>query len=408
MLSPLYSFKISQRVFFGITILALSFLSFPLALGNLSIPNFYVLVLVLVAIIKYHPILERSDYEFLALIGLFLLFNIHLTYYSGLYIEKYKGFIQTMISLSIFVVFLRVGISRKIITETGLLIIILFIFLFSFLEIFVTPVKEFVDFVRNAAFLEHIYANDRRDILLSGHLRPTLFSSEPSHVTKLYFVLMFSYGIVSKKYFWIKVTGLLILGMYTFASPTVILSFLLILFHRYYENIFNFKKLGFLKAVFLAIFAIAISFILIQFVFVGLAGRFERTINGADGSFNVRFLYPLISVLDTLKSKPLFGIGLSAKEYIQQISSLAMFNFDALTTLGNNAFAHSIVYFGGSALLFYNLLVRYISRNVGKPWFYVFIIIFVFSFNMGGLETPRYWVFLALMFLAIEYSNKKG
>ena len=404
--SLLFNFKIRKSFLNSFLIFTFAFISAPLNLGGTVVPNFFALILIVLLVIKYYPSLEIFDKRYLAYSLLFFLFSIHITLHSELYVEKYKGLIQIMLSLSIFAVAMSVGIKRGLISERNIGLAILILLILSLVEIFVPGMHNLTDLVRHKIFHQHVYTNYERDIILSGHLRPTLFSSEPSHVTKMFFVLMTSYGILIRNYFWPKMIFLLLVGMYIFASPTILLSLILVFILRYYHKIFNFRKFGFLYMLLGGTLLIFLSFFLVQHLFTGLGERLSRTVAGSDGSFAMRIVFPYISVYDVFASKNYLGIGLSAKEYIEGISTLDGLDLDYTSMLGNNAFAHSLIYFGVMAILFYYLLLKYLAIKTGQAPFYFFILIFTFSNNIGGLETPRYWVFLSLMCLSAEMSRR--
>jgi len=317
----------------------------------------------------------------------------------NIFTEKIKGLLQILFSSSFFIIVInltqRKGIDRiNIIVKYSLFLVLTL----AFLEI-IGIIRPLSDAFRNLVFSNDIlYANDRRDIQLIGHIRPKIFTSEPSHAAKIFLALAVSYSLLQKKKFYLKTLSIHIVGMYIFGSPIVLASlFLSIYLKEFHELKFSTRILKYFVLLFLFFLALIIWG---DILFPGIYDRFSKAIiSGGDGSVQQRIIFPYFTAYEVWKAGLPFGVGISGKEIVHNYSTLIQGGIEMLKALGNNAIAHSAIYFGiiGTPLFF--ILIGKFIRKFGHINNLSLIIIFFICGNiMGGLETPRFWVLVGIIF----------
>lgn len=375
----------------------------------LNLPSVSIILCYPFLLYKTFGKLKDRDIYFALTLILFYLASVLLTpsvYESGFLIEKTKGLIQIILSVVGFICFIRVVPHDKL--SRVLEFLLVFLCLGSFLEI-IEVIKPLSDFVRSKAFVQTLYDSDTRDLMFSGHIRPKLFTAEPSHVSKAFFIFCHSWILLKpvKSRFFVAFILHIYMG-WVQASPIILLSFLCLPVAWF----FYFKS-RIVKVLFALVF---IASMVVSFLYraeiqqIGnIVDRLERGVSGkADGSFHQRLFNPMVSAYDVMTHNPILGIGLTNKEYILNYSSLKHVG-DAGLIVGNNGVFKYFIYFGlfGTCFLLF-CFHRYLSNFVTfkkLTLFYVYFI--VYNFMTSSLVTPRYWLFMALVFVCLLVEEKK-
>ena len=107
---------------------------------------------------------------------------------------------------------------------------------------------------------------------------------------------------------------------------------------------------------------------------------------------------------DTLLRAPAFGVGVGGKEVIAEMRGIS----DEVSTvvIGNNSLAALGIYLGlvGAGLFIY-LLLKHMRHTGVRRIGLISLILLLFSQLMGGIDTFRYWGFIALMWGALAVSD---
>jgi hypothetical protein len=326
------------------------------------------------------------------------------------FFEHLKGLIQLIYSTGL-CLFFFLNIrqwSKKSISRLFSLFII-FILLGSFLELY-TNLKIVSDNFRHAVFPGNLYETDIRDMFLYRHIRPKLFTSEPSHVAK-FFVLATSIWYATSTFMRKRISIILImvLGSMLIRSPITLVLFIFvssfeIMVHSNQEIGFSnmFNRLILRNRLFFILFASTL--IAVLFIILNQSKRIELVVEQRDQSFICRVIGPVLIAKNTVTRYPFFGIGITGKEAMADII------FDSYIDLGvrNNISVHSNYNFVSLFFCYYGLLgsftfivlllclMRSIEVNHKK---FVFIMIIVFGFTMGAFVGLRTWMFIFSLFL---------
>ncbi len=313
----------------------------------------------------------------------------------GAIIAKLKGLVLMSASLiSGVILYKKFSEENKQTFRKVLGTFLVFLVFGSVLEIagILRPVS---DFFRSLFYSESLYAGDVRDVALTGHVRPKLFTSEPSHLTKGFMVICNAWYLLkpSNKTFF----KALILHLYMFwaeASPIVILSLGILFFSNL---LLSKNKIP--SIVILVTFLSTAAYIGIKYAeeiqqISALAGRLEKSSSGDDGSVNQRLIYPMFTSVDVIKNYPFFGIGILNKGYSLKVTRYQSVG-DPNQLLGNNGFFNFISYFGvfGFFFLFLTFLT-YLWNKLSVKKLIIFGAFFIiYNFSTGAFVTPRYWIY---------------
>jgi len=287
----------------------------------------------------------------------------------------------------------------------------------SFLEIH-TFFRDFSEYVRSALYDGSFnYASEDRDLEFIGHIRPCLFTQEPSHVAKFLTFCVAAYGLTSDSRFGVLITSILfIAALLVTGSPTVLTGIFLYFFtvcSMHFANSLS-GKLAFA----LIFFIVMLGYLNIQSVAGWLnIARAQAIANNADASTTIRTAGPAEIAKLTIERYPLTGTGLGARELVQDIVVDVYSrnpNIYVQRIIENpgyagwgNAFFEFFVYggFGFSALivityarLFYEFTGHYVIGLVA--FFCVFV-------SDSGFAAPRVWTYLAIILASIQHRSSR-
>jgi len=381
----------------------------PLEVGFL-IPSFFTLLILmpLLALMYYRRVYWYELY-FVGQIVLILLLSAFLSPGSEWLGEKILGLVQTTSSIIGGILLLKlVGEMQNRWLARALFALWVVLLVGAALEVagILTPVS---DAFRELAYSEGnygVYTSDDRDVNLIGHVRPNLFTSEPSFLAIGFFVFVNSWLVAAYSQRNLLVACIATLVMLGVAgSPILVLSLATSLIIMLFSER-NVSSLWFTIA--LAFIGIAVAIYVRPDIASDFAARFGDAYQNIgtvkDTSENRRLIYPYITLVDVFKNSPFFGVGISGKELVEDYSSLPV---AADYALGNNALAMFFMYLGVVGSVLFGKSVHDYWRRMGitQPILLV-ILILALSQTMGGFETPRFWGY-TFLFIGVMWKRSK-
>jgi len=261
------------------------------------------------------------------------------------------------------------------------------------------------------AELYGLYDADLRDINLVGWLRPKLFSQEPSHVTKLFIAAVNAWLLVNVT--WRKA---LVVAVATVAMLVIMGSPMLLVSAGISLAIvaMNQRQALSSRVVTLAVVLLigaSVGAYFAETTFSTAVTRVETVTESSAGSDSEevtadsrRVVLPYLVLVDTLFRSPLFGAGVGGKEVIATARNMS--ESSSTMVIGNNAFAALGIFLGlvGGGLFIY-LLLRHMRYTGVHRLGLMVLIVALFSQLMGGIDTFRYWGFIALLWGALAVSD---
>jgi hypothetical protein len=275
----------------------------------------------------------------------------------------------------------------------------------------ITPLSAVSDGFRQAVFPEsRVYVGDDRDIGFFGLVRPKLFTSEPSHVSKFYLITSLAWFFLMKNplryaYF----AAAMLAGMVAIRSP-ILLAGLAVL------GILAFKgQLGILKRRSLA-GIVSIPAMIVILLGLGVASitifeeRVTNMLESRDGSANFRISIPYEVAIRTMMEHPFFGVGLGAIEATEDVtieviggyvtSKYQLLTYDSVAQSLTNCFCEVFIFYGLLGGAVFVLLIFSMIKYMGnRKYFFCSIIIYIFMNWDGGFVSPRLWASIMLILL---------
>lgn len=234
--------------------------------------------------------------------------------------RRFNGWVQLSYSLVVgYALFLTIVAATRRQISAMFLAIALVILIGCLLETH-AGLGKISDTVRGMIYSEGIYANDQRDIMLYGRVRPKFFASEPSSVTFVYSVLCFIWYVVST-WRW-KLAAYLALtaaGLVAMPGPTLLLMLLLI---GPYELFFGGRRnpgdrMDFGHLIKLLLVAAVLGTVFVYLVTTIYAARLDEIMAGNDESFFYRVHGPALAAMKVIEQYPLAGAGLTGDVFIE-------------------------------------------------------------------------------------------
>lgn len=396
-----------------------AYLSVPLLSGGrLLVPSFPTVALTPLLLLTVWPNFSQTDIVFLLKIGVVLLVSIALSPGYEYIDEKLFGLIQCgmAIAVAIMIVRLMQQIRREFLERT-LLVLSLLIVVGAILEV-LGPLRDISDAFREWAYSQayYVYDRDLRDINMVGWPRPKLFSVEPSHVTKLFIAAINSWLLIRVS--WGKVaivTATTLIMLLIMGSPMLLVSAAITL------AILIWDRGAGVRAKMAMILGALLIGVICGTYFVGsrysaIATRVAsvgestnmQSSEGEGGSEEKRIIYPYITLADTWRRWPLFGVGIGGKEIVFENTKLSV-RRKPEAALGNNAMAEFGIYLGlvGGAWFIYLLLRQARHTGVHRVGL-IIVILAMYSQLMGGVDSFRYWGFVALFWGALAVGDSKA
>lgn len=381
------------------------YLEIPLVLSGFEVPGFLVVSIFPFFWGSLRRFLTKTDMQFVWLLGGVALLSVFLVPNYDDLLSRVKGFAQFSFSIAIFVLVVRAHLllGRDKLSKLYFWISIC-LFAFTVLERF-TAFSEVSNVFRNAVYVGGYipYDGDERDLNLAGFIRPKVFTSEPS-------LLGLGFAVFTSCFF---MTGAgrsrrVLLALASLAqwqlsgTPVALVGLLVLVITFVGRRTGVLSSIAGLAAVVLVVLGSSALFS-DSAVFSSLLDRFDvQRLSVAEAgasrdnesSERLRLVYPYVSAIDAISANPIFGLGVGGKRSLGEYSS---FTNDYSIAVGNNAFATVFIYFGlvGGGLFFY-IFSSYL-RRVKAGVLLVGVSAFVVMHAMGGLETPRLWIYLGCL-----------
>ena len=281
---------------------------------------------------------------------------------------------------------------------------------YALLEAYIPPFKTLSDAFRNWNFAGQMYANDARDMLLHGGVRPKVFAREPSHVGKNFVMASTAWLLLTTYQRKLAVFGgLFVAGFLFIESPMIVIMLLIgacyVIFDP--ERRYRDKAYRVVRVTLACTFPLAIPIVLLAASSLPLPERFDRLLSGQDASMMVRITGPIQAVPVLLENNPMFGVGFGADE---DLSREVLFPFyvelglppnaieHKADNLLHNAIAEFIVGVGViGSILFGVVIARYVvSATAGSVLFFS-VVFLSFCMFLGGFNTIRVWLWFYLL-----------
>ncbi|WP_143149541.1 hypothetical protein [Rhodothermus profundi] len=282
------------------------------------------------------------------------------------------------------------------------------------LEVVFEPVKTASDAYRFINF-RLPYANDERDLLYHGAIRPKFFSSEPSYLGKHFAVMLICWLFATnqKGRFLLFMLATAI-AVFVMRSPTLLL--LPIAAALYLVSSFKRGK-GILKINFklllgiVAAITVVVVYIILFWDVIGT--RLAQIVSGEDQSTAVRLIISFAIIPKLLVFNPVTGIGVGGAEafaedvILESYSGIALIRQMAaagrLEYLIMNSIAQFIITFGllGGAVALWSLIkLQQVSSR--KRGFLFWMLLLAFALTEGALNGLKLW---SVFFVLLVYSS---
>ena len=396
-----------------IAVAVASYLSVPLVSGGrLLVPSVATVALMPLLFLTVRRSITTADIVFLLKIVFLLLLSIVLSPGHEYTTLKLLSLVQCC--LAIMVLVMTVRLMREIHRESlerALVVLWLLVVVGAILEV-TGVIREVSDTFRTWAYqgVFTIYNGDERDVNLVGWLRPKLFSTEPSHVSKLFIVAINSWLLVrvtpTKVVIVIAATALMFLIM---GSPMFIVSTAITVAILLWNRRASLRSRVSMIVVALMIGALFVAYFG-QSTVSTVEARVDRIGDTAPGeqlerqSENLRVVYPYVTLLDTWSRWPVFGVGFGGKEVVMEHSVFQ--GVDPKFAIGTNATGELGTFLGlMGGTLFLWLLMRQVKQTGARRLGLMLAILAMFSQLMGGIASFRYWGFVAIFWGALAVAD---
>ena len=389
--------------------------------GRLLVPSFPAVALSPLLLLAVRQNLSTSDVVFLFKIGFVLLLSIALSPGYSHIQEKLFALAQFVMALGIAVLVVQLmQVMSRASLERALLIVCALILIGCLLEMF-DVIKAPSDAFRAWAYgqLQGIYHADARDLNMVGWPRPKLFSEEPSHVTKFFIASTNAWLLVrvsmGKA---VTVVGATTIMLVIMGSPMLIVSGAITLSILIWNQR---VRLGVRIATVMGILIVGgvVGSYIAAESYSNVADRVARIDESAVtdmdessgesterlGGDERRVVLPWVTLADIWRQWPFFGVGVGGKEFVAEYRNLSESN--PTLVVGNNAFASIGIFLGIVGGTMFVLLVLAQARNSGvRRVGLLAVVVILFSHLIGGIDSIRYWGFVALLWGALAAGDR--
>jgi hypothetical protein len=382
--------------------------------GRLLVPSFPTVALAPVLFLLVRANLTITDELFLPKIAFVFLLSIA---FSPGYVyveEKFLSLVQTCMAIAVAI--MTVHLMKQLrpnVLERTLLVLWVVVVVGSVLEV-LDVIRAFSDSFRVWAYGDQytIYRADERDIEMVGWPRPKLFSTEPSHVTKLFIASVNAWLLVRPS--WRKaivVAGATLVMLVIMGSPMLIVSISITLSILLWNRQSSFRtRLAMVLVALLVGMIFAVFFA--ESTVSTVADRMEKVGRSTESgrltpsSEDQRIVYPYLTLAYTLSDWPAFGVGIGGKEVVMEQTTFRL--RDPIDALGNNATAEFGIYLGlVGGTWFFILLLKHASYTGVQRLGLMLVLGGMFSQLNGGIDSFRYWGFNALLWGALAVADSK-
>lgn len=377
--------------------------------SSIFIPAFITLVIVvpLMFLLAGRTVYK---YELVFLFSLALLLAVSTVLSPGpeFLTQKLLGLVQTMVSIAVGVLTLKF-LNRTPVSKVARALITFAIILAagSLLEV-IGIFRPISDAFRHLAYgnsVFTVYDAVSRDEQITGFERASFFASEPSVLTKGFFIFLNSWLLVSYKRRNLFLAVLLTALMFAVTGSLVLVVSILVLI-----SIMLFHERSFFSLILCVLGAVAVAVITYLFsptVTHSIISRTEAVLGLGDNvtllandSIGLRIVLPMITLSEVWKNAPFFGLGISGKEVIQPLTGIPV---DPLIAFGNNNVTALLMYLGVvGSLCFFAIFAWYFGKLRIRNTLFLFWCIAAFGLTGGGFEEPRTWGYVFLLIWAIR------
>jgi hypothetical protein len=389
-----------------------TYLHVPLVVGGrLLVPSYPTVMMIPFLLMAVRREITNSDLAFLSKVAFVLLLSIALSPGYAYIQQKLFGMFQFLMAVVVAVLIVRLMKKLPQRTLEGALltlwILILVGSVLEVMEVIRAPSDAFRAWAYEGTYT--LYDANLRDMNLVGWERPKLFSSEPSHVTKFFIVSVNAWLLV--RVTGVKaavVAGATVAMLVIMGSPMLLVSAAITLSILMWNQratigtrvltVMGVLMIGALVGVYFA--ESTFSMVASRVAQVGVSSNS----GGLPSSEERRMVLPYETLMKTWQRWPLFGAGVGGKEVVAQLSDMS--SASATFTKGNNALADIGIFLGilGGTLFVYLVLTHARQTGVAKVSLLAGLL-FLFSQLMGGIDTVRYWGFVALFWGALAVAN---
>jgi hypothetical protein len=319
--------------------------------------------------------------------------------------KRFTGFLQLaygfVISYGLFLTVIH-GERRQI--ARLLLAFCLFIIVGCVLENH-TSLRAISDAVRDRIYDSSVvYDADLRDQMLYGHIRPKLFTSEPSAVTFAYTHYCSAWLVISTWRWKLPVyLGLIGLALVVLPGPTLVLMLLLTIPYVIFLSGRSQRRspTRLVGALALSVVLVGLTVAVGQSLF---AARLAELARGEDASFFYRFTGPMLVAFDVFRHYPWAGAGLTGEMfiadnvmnvYMNSPSFQAAWRISRIGDVLTNYFWLHWIYLGvvGGVLMFVAISVW--LRMLGVPSvLYCWAVWLILGQASGSYVGPKTWAVL--------------
>jgi hypothetical protein len=396
-----------------IVIALCTYLHIPLVSGGrLLVPSFPTIALSPFLFLIVWRNVSLDDAIFLLKIIFVLMLSIALSPGYVHISEKILSLVQCCLALAVTVMIVRLMQQlRRELLERALLVLWCLIIAGSVLEL-AGVIRGASDAFREWAYegTYTLYRGDYRDMNYVGWLRPKLFSTEPSHVTTMFIATINSWLLIRVTRLKIAiVAGATAVMLLIMGSPSLVISAAITVAILVWN-----RRTSMRNRLAMILAALLIGALLVAYFGESTFSTLETRINRIGGqttgdqwrptSENLRLVYPYLTLADTWSRWPLFGVGFGGKEVVMEHNIFS--GVDPKFAIGTNAAAEFGIYLGlVGGIWFIWLLLKKASQTGIKRLGLMIVIGVLMSQLQGGMESFRYWGFIALLWGALAVAD---
>jgi hypothetical protein len=381
--------------------------------GRLLVPSFPTVALTPLLFFVVFKDITLADVVFVLKVAFILLLSIALSPGYAHVEQKFLAMAQFLLAVGVAVLIVRLILQLPVKSlERGLFVLMCLIVVGSVLEV-LGVIRASSDAFRAWAYedLYGIYDADLRDVNLVGWLRPKLFSEEPSHVTKFFIATANAWLLV--RVTWRKavvVAGATVVMLVIMGSPMLLVSAVITLSivalnqrQRLSSRVVTLAVVLLVGACIGAYIAGSTFSTAVTRV-TNVAAKAEDAGSGGESGDERRIVLPYLVLADTIIRSPLFGAGVGGKEVIAEVRDVSANS--STMVIGNNALAAIGIFLGliGGALFIYFVFKHMRQMGVRRIGLLA-VILALFSQLMGGIDSFRYWGFVALLWGAMAIGD---
>ncbi len=391
-----------------------TYLQVPLvAGGRLLVPSFPTVALAPIIFLVVQRSISTADVVFICKIAFVLLLSIALSPGYSHVQEKFLSMVQFLMAITaaVLIVKLMQKVPRPTL-ERVLFVLWCLIVIGSILEV-MGVIRVQSDAFRAWAYESTfgLYDADMRDVNMVGWERPKLFSEEPSHLTKFFIATINAWLLV-------RVTGVkaIVAAVATLAMLVIMGSPMLVVSGAITMAIVVWNQQARVGARVLAVAAVLVVGVVVgayfaETAFSKIATRLSNvnetsTEESADemSGDERRIILPYSTLIDTWLSAPLFGVGVGGKEVLAQRGTTK--SSKSTRIKGNNVLADIGIYLGivGGTMFVYVVWQQF-RRSGVRRFSLLAVLLLLFSQLMGGIDTFRFWGFIALFWGALTVAD---